>query len=61
MGFGFDLRRQAGVCARLAEEYEDKHIAERLWTMAARLAAKADEIEELPGERVRQLKPPLAA
>ena len=61
MVFGFDLRRQARVCARLAKEYEDQHIAERLWTMAARLAAKADEVKELPSERLRQLKPPLAA
>jgi len=36
-----DLRRQARVCARLADECEDKHLAERLKAMARDLIAKA--------------------
>jgi hypothetical protein len=58
MIFAAHWRRQARVCARLAEDCEDQHLAERLRQMAADLAAKADEVEELPTER---LKPPLAA
>ena len=61
MIFAGDRRRQARVCARLAEECEDQHLAERLRLMAASLAAKADDIEELPTERVRRLKPAWAA
>ena len=61
MVFGIDLRRQARVCARLAEDCEDQHLAERLGAMAASLAAKADDVEELPSERLGQLTPPLAA
>jgi hypothetical protein len=61
MIFAGDWRRQARVCARLAEECEDQHLAERLRLMAASLAAKADDVEELPTERVRRLKPALAA
>ena len=56
----WNLRRQAGVCARLADECKDKHIAERLRLMALNLAAKADDIEELPTERLRRTKPILA-
>ncbi len=48
MIFGHVLRRQAQVCARLAEECEDRHLAERLKLMASDLIAKADEVEELP-------------
>jgi hypothetical protein len=48
-----DFRRQARVCARLAEECDDRHLAERLKTMASDLLAKAGDIEELPSERVR--------
>ena len=61
MFFAGDWRRQARVCARLAEECEDQHLAERLRLMAASLAAKADDVEELPLERARRLKPALAA
>jgi hypothetical protein len=39
--FPGDLRRQARVCARLAEECDDERLAERLRLMAADLAAKA--------------------
>jgi hypothetical protein len=48
-----DFRRQARVCARLAEECDDRRLAERLKTMASDLLAKAGDIEELPGERIR--------
>jgi len=61
MIFADDWRRQARVCARLAEDCEDQHLAERLRLMADNLAAKADDVEELPTERVRRLKPLLAA
>jgi len=54
MIFGADARRQAAVCARLAEECEDNHLAERLRDMASNLLAKADELEELPSERRRK-------
>jgi hypothetical protein len=59
--FAGDLRRQARVCARLAEDCEDQHLAERLNAMAVDLAAKADDIEELPSERLRHTRPLLAA
>jgi hypothetical protein len=45
----------------LAEDCDDEHLAGRLRLMAADLAAKADAIEELPSERLRRLKPLLAA
>jgi hypothetical protein len=61
MIFAADWRRQARVCARLAEDCEDQHWAERLRLMAADFAAKADEVEDVPTEQLRQLKPPLAA
>ena len=52
MIFAGDWRRQARVCARLAEDCEDQHLAERLKLMAADLAAKADEVEDAPAERL---------
>ena len=48
-----DFQRQARVCARLAEDCDDKRLAERLKTMASELLAKADDFEELPSQRVR--------
>jgi hypothetical protein len=54
-------RRQARVCARLAEVCEDQQLAERLRTMAADVAAKADEVDESPTEQLRHVGPPLAA
>jgi hypothetical protein len=47
------LRRQARVCAKLADESEDSHLADRLRTMACDLIAKADECQELQSERLR--------
>jgi hypothetical protein len=48
-----DFRRQAQVCARLAEDCGDQRLAERFRKMATDLLAKADDFEELPSERVR--------
>ncbi len=53
MLLGVDFRRQARVCARLAEDCDDQRLAERLETMAADLLAKADDYEELPSQRVK--------
>ena len=41
-----NLRRQARVCARLADECEDQYLAKRLQAMARDLMAKADDLEE---------------
>ena len=41
------------VCARLAEDCDDQHLAERLRIMASHLLAEAEDIEQLPGERSR--------
>jgi hypothetical protein len=48
-----DFRRQAQVCARLAEDCEDRQLAERFRKMASDLLAKADDFEELPSTRAR--------
>ena len=61
MIFAAHWRRQARVCARLAEDCEDRYLAQRFRLMADDLAAKADEVDELPAERLREVKPPLAA
>jgi hypothetical protein len=41
------FRRQARVCARLADDSEDRHVAERLRVMALDLTVKADDFDEL--------------
>jgi hypothetical protein len=46
------LWRQACVCSRLAEECDDRHLAERPEMMALDLIAKADELEQLPAGSV---------
>jgi hypothetical protein len=46
-----DFRRHAHVCARLADDCDDPHLAERLGTMASDLLAKADDFEELHSDR----------
>jgi len=51
MLLAMDFRRQARVCARLAEDCDDRRLADRLRRMASDLLAKADEFEELPQER----------
>lgn len=61
MIFAGDWRRQAQVCARLAEDCEDQRLAERLRMMAADLAAKADEVEDIAAEQPTPGKQPLAA
>jgi hypothetical protein len=53
MLLAMDFRRQAQVCARLAEDCGDRHLAKRFRKMATDLSAKADDVEELPSERVR--------
>ncbi len=54
MVLAMDFRRQAHVCAKLAEHCDDRVLAERLKRMAADLVAKADDFEELPSEKHRQ-------
>jgi hypothetical protein len=54
MIFERSLRRQARVCDRLADDCDDPYLAERLRAMALDLIAKADELEELPSERLRR-------
>ena len=49
-----DFRRQARVCARLAEECDDLRLAERLRRMASDLLAKADDFEEPPSARIER-------
>jgi hypothetical protein len=53
MVLAMDFRRQAQVCARLAEDCEDQRLAERFRKMATDLLTKADDFEALPSERVR--------
>ena len=57
MVFGVDLRRQAGVCVRLAEDCDDRYLAERLRMMASDLLAKADDLDDRPGEEMRHRDP----
>ena len=53
MVLAMDFRRQALVCARLAEDCDDWRLADRLRAMSADLLSKADACEELPSERVK--------
>ena len=53
MLLGVDFRRQARVCARLAEDCDDRRLAERLKSMALDLLAKADDFEAFPSEQVK--------
>jgi DNA-binding PucR family transcriptional regulator len=41
-----DFRRQAQVCAQLADDCDDPFLAERLRAMASDLLAKAEELKE---------------
>ena len=43
MVLAMDFRRQAQVCARLAEDCEDQRLAERIRKMATDLLTKADD------------------
>jgi hypothetical protein len=49
-----DFRRQARVCARLAEECDDPHLADRFRRMAADLSAKAADLEDIRALRFRR-------
>jgi hypothetical protein len=51
MLLAMDFRRQARVCARLAEECDDRRLAERLKKMASDLLAKADDFEAFPSHQ----------
>jgi hypothetical protein len=51
MLLAMDFRRQARVCARLAEECDDRRLAERLKKMASDLLAKADDFEAIPSHQ----------
>jgi len=53
MVLAMDFQRQALVCARLAEDCDDRRLADRFRKMAADLLSKADDFEELPGARAR--------
>ncbi len=52
MLLAMDFRRQARVCARLAEECDDLRLAERLRRMASDLLEKAEDFEEPVNARV---------
>ena len=51
--FGLNFRHQARVCASLAEECDDRYLAERLRAMASDLLAIADDLEETPSKDLR--------
>jgi len=51
MVLAMDFRRHALVCARLAEDFDDRRLADRFRNMAADLLSKADDCEELTGAR----------
>jgi hypothetical protein len=54
MLLAMDFRRQARVCARLAEDCDDPHLAERFRSTAADLLAKAEDLEDLRALRSRR-------
>jgi hypothetical protein len=60
MLLAMDFRRQARVCARLAEECDDLRLAERLRRMASDLLEKADDFEEPPAGADREGRKKLA-
>ncbi len=53
MLLAMDFRRQARVCARLAEDCEDPYLASRLRSKAADLLAKAEGFEDPRALRFR--------
>ena len=55
MLLAMDFRRQARVCARLAEEYEDPHLASRLRNMAADLLAKEKKKKKKKKKKKRKI------
>ncbi len=56
MLLAMDFRRQARVCARMAEECDDPHLADRFRSMAADLLTKAEDFEDLRALRFRRKK-----
>ena len=56
MLLAMDFQRQARVCARLAEDCEDPHLADRFKSMAGDLLAKAEDFEDLRALRSRREK-----
>jgi hypothetical protein len=54
MALAMDFRRHALGCARLAEDCDDRRLADLFRKRAADLLSKADDIEELPGEQARK-------
>ena len=48
-----DFRRQAHVCARLADDCDDPRLAKRLRAMASDLVAKAEESGDDPRQPLR--------
>lgn len=60
MLLAMDFRRQARVCARLAEECDDLRLAERLRRMASDLLEKADDFEDPPVRADREGRKKLA-
>jgi hypothetical protein len=56
MLLAMDFRRQSRVCARLAEECDDPHLADRFRRMAADLVVKAEDLEDLRTLRCRRAK-----
>jgi hypothetical protein len=61
MLLAMDFRRQARVCACLAEACEDPELASRLRSMAADLLAKAKDFEDLRAVRFEDSKKLAAA
>ena len=51
-----DFRRQARVCARLAEDCADPHLADRFRSMAADLFVKAEDFEDLQSLHFRRVR-----
>jgi hypothetical protein len=54
MLLAMDFRRQARVCARLAEDCADPHLADRFTNMAEDLLLKAEDFEDLQSLRFRR-------
>jgi len=53
MLLALDYRRQSRVCSQLADDCDDRRLAERLRAMARDLLAKADDFEEPTGGEVK--------
>jgi hypothetical protein len=60
MLLAMSFRHQARVCARLADECEDSGLADRFRCMAANLAAKAEDLEDMRTLRTLPKQPAAA-